>query len=193
MASIPRLALLLLLSGSVFARQQTQVPTDGSPPATVFRDPFTLKLKVDKDQFYEEKFDKIPYVAENDVYLFVGENFGVKVTILNDEISQVTYERDPAKADIAFNFTQELINKKLVMMLVIQNRLKRQLFIDALMTLPNKKGLFKTSIVPIEKGLSDYEMWPHPIVQLVLRNFRFSEQPSNRPKDRTTAQPPPGS
>jgi hypothetical protein len=175
MASITRLALLLLLSGSVFTPQQTQVPTDGSPQATVFRDPFTLKLKLDNKHFYEEKFDKIPYVAENDVYLFVGEDFGVKVTILNDEISQVTYERDPAKADIAFKFTQELINKKLVMMLVIQNRLNRQLFIDALMTLPNKKGAFKTSIVPIEKGLSDFEMWPHPIVQLVLRNFRFSE------------------
>ena len=192
MANLARLALLLLLAGSAFALQPAQVTTDVNPQDTVFRDPFTLKLQVDKDHFYEEKLDKIPYVAGNDVYLFVRENFGVKATIINDEISQLTYEREPAKADIAFRFTQEVSKGRPMMMLVIQNRLKRRLYLDALMTVPNKKGIYKTSILPVEKGLSNFESWPHPIVQLVLRNFRFSQQPSNAPKDSTTTQPAPG-
>ena len=193
MANIARVAVLLL-SGSVIALPHEQVPTDVNPQATVFRDPFTLKLQVDKGHFYEERFDKIPYVAGKDVYLFVGEDFGVKMTTINDEISQVTYEREPAKADVAFKFTQEVSDgRPTMMMLVIQNRLKRRLFLDALMTVPNKKGIYKTSIVPIEKGLSNVESWPHPIVQLVLRNFRFSQQAPNAPKDSTTTQPPPGS
>ena len=53
----------------------------------MFRDPFTLKLRVDKDHFYEEHYDKrIPYVAESDVYLFSGENFGVNLNIKGDDI-----------------------------------------------------------------------------------------------------------
>lgn len=192
MVNITSLALLLLLSVSVSALPRAQVATDVNPQASAFRDPFTLKLQVDKDHFYEEKFDKVPYVAGNDVYLFVGENFGVKVTSINHEISQVTYEQDPVKADIAFKFTQEASGERPMMILVIQNRLKRRLFLDALMTVPNKKGIYKTNILPVEKGLIGFESWPHPIVQLVLRNFRFSQQPAHAPKDGPTTQAGPG-
>jgi hypothetical protein len=65
-----------------------------------------------------------------------------------------------------------------MMMLVIRNKLKRRLYLDALMTLPGKEEILKTNIVPVEPNLSDFESWPHPIVQLVLRNFRFSESGS---------------
>jgi hypothetical protein len=147
-----------------------------------------LKLPVDKEHFYEERFDKVPYVAGNDVYLFFGDNFGVKATITDGEISQITYERELSKADITFKFTEEMTNGKQMMMLIIQNRLKQRLFVDALMTVPNKKGVYKTSILPIEKGLTNFESWPHPIVQLVLRDFRFSEQRSNTPKRDPLAQ-----
>ncbi|MGC2628034.1 MAG: hypothetical protein WA269_14485, partial [Candidatus Udaeobacter sp.] len=62
------------------------------------------------------------------------------------------------------------------MMLIIQNKSKHTLLLDALMTVPGRKDVQKTSIVPIEAGLSDYEAWPHPIVQLVLRNPRFPDK-----------------
>ena len=60
-------------------------------------------------------------------------------------------------------------------MLVIRNRLAKRLYVDALMTMPEKSGIVKTSIMPIEPGLSSYESWPHPIIQLVLRNLRFEK------------------
>jgi hypothetical protein len=66
------------------------------------------------------------------------------------------------------------------MMLIIQNRSKHKLLLDALMTVPGRKDIQKTSIIPIEAGLSDYEEWPHPIVQLVLRNPRFSDKQDTR-------------
>jgi hypothetical protein len=69
-----------------------------------------------------------------------------------------------------------------MMMLVTRNGLKHRLLFDALMTVPDKKGIFKTSIIPIEPGLSNYESWPHLIVQLVLRNFRFVESNSALPR-----------
>ena len=87
---------------------------------------------------------------------------------------------DAAKADVWLIFRQDKMkDDKPMMMLIIQNKSKHKLFLDALMTVPESKGILKTSIVPVEPGLSDFESWPHPIVQLVLRNFRFSEKGSS--------------
>ena len=152
---------------------------NGSVPAEpVFRSPFDLKLRVDKDHYYEQKFNRVPYVVDGDVYLFVGEDFGINVTVTGDRLSGVTYQPDAAKADVEFKLTQEKAPDGFMMLLVIKNRLKRKLFFDALMTVPEKTGIFKTRVLPVEPNLSNYESWAHPIVQLVLRNFRFSENES---------------
>jgi len=142
----------------------------------VFRAPFKLKLHVDDDHYYEQSFDPIPYVAGNDVYLFAGEAFGLNVTVTENEVSHIAYERSPSKADVELRFTQEKSQNGWMMMLVIRNKLKHRLYLDALMTIPGKEEILKTSVLPIEPNLSDFESWPHPIVQLVLRDFRFSEK-----------------
>jgi hypothetical protein len=176
MATIVRLALLAVLPVAIFAASQNRAGSDAQGPT--FRDPFALRLRIDKQHYYEERFDRIPYVAQDDVYLFAGEHFGIKATIANNEISGIAYEWDGRKSDVEFAFSQEKAREKPMMMLVIQNRLKHRLFMDAVMTVPGKEGLLKTTILPIDAGLADYESWPHPIVQLVLRDFRFSEKPS---------------
>jgi hypothetical protein len=151
---------------------------------TVFRAPFDLKLHIDKNHYYEQHFDKVPYIIDNDVYLFVGENFGVNVTVIDNQITGLTYQPNLNKCDISFKFTQEKLNKnEMMMILVTRNGLKRRLQFDALMTIPDKKGIFNTSILPIEPGLSSFESWPHPIVQLVLRNFRFVESSPAVPRN----------
>jgi hypothetical protein len=151
---------------------QTKSATEGE---RVFRAPFKLKLHVDDERYYEQSFDRIPYVSGNDVYLFVGEAFGINVTTTENEISHIAYERNPAKADVELRFTQEKSQNGWMMMLVIRNKLKHRLYLDALMTVPGKEEILKTNVLPVEANLSDFESWPHPIVQLVLRNFRFSE------------------
>lgn len=145
--------------------------------AVTFRKPFTLKLNIDKDRYYEESYtNEIPYVYANDVYLFCGESFGIRATIEKDKIVTVSYQREPKTADVEFKFSQEKMDDgKVMTMLVIRNRLAKRLYVDALMTMPEKSGIVKTSIMPIEPGLSSYESWPHPIIQLVLRNLRFEK------------------
>ncbi len=156
---------------------QTKSATQEEP---VFRAPVKLKLHIDNDRFYEGTFDHVPYVADNDVYLFAGEAFGIDVTVTEGEISHIAYERNWAKADVELRFTQEKSQNGWMMMLVIRNKLKRRLYLDAVMTLPGKDELFTTNVLPVEPNLSDFESWPHPIVQLVLRNFRFSEKPKEQ-------------
>jgi hypothetical protein len=153
----------------VFQQPQSAGNAGALPPQ--FRDPFTLRIRIDKKHFYEEQFDKVPYVSDGDVYVFAGESFGVNAMIQAGEISGLSYEKQPARADVQFSFRQDNSNGKLLMLLTIKNGLKRRLYMDALITVPERKEILKTSILPIDPGLSDFESWPHPIVQLVLRDF----------------------
>lgn len=138
-----------------------------------FREPFTLKLHVDKEHYYEEKFDKIPYVNVGVVYLFKGDSFGVKLKLVGDTITEVVYVPAGQHADITFEFSQErMSDSPAIMLLKINNHTKNKIFMDALMTVPGKKRIFKTTILPLEAGLPSYESWPHAIVQLALKDFR---------------------
>ena len=167
---------------SKFAPGQ-EPPANSAQDTSVLREPFKLKLRVDKSHYYEERYDRrIPYVADKDVYLFSDEQFGVNLDLKGDQVVAVTYQPDVKKADLWFNFGQPKELGGIAMSLMIENKLKVWLQMDALMTVPDKKGMYKTSILPVSAGLSDYETWPHPIVQLVLRNFRVVENPLGRSK-----------
>jgi len=96
----------------------------------VFRAPFELRLQVDSQRSCEEKFDHVPFVAGDAVYLFAGEAFGVNVTISGNRLCRVTYQPDPAKADVDFRFTQEK-SPAGSMMLVIHNHLNWKLRLRA--------------------------------------------------------------
>jgi hypothetical protein len=186
------LALVVAFAVPMLAWPLPQAPADAGGAAQVFRDPFTLKLRLNNKDNYQKQFDKVPYVDGGDVYLFLGDKFGVNVTVSGDEITGLTYVQNPDKADVGFEFSEPVVkggkNPGAMMMLIIHNKLKRQLFIDALMTLPQKDGIYNTDIVPLHAGMSDFESWPQPIVQLVLWNFRFAQQPSG-PNERRTDPP----
>ena len=140
----------------------------------VFREPFTLKLHIDKEHFYEEKLPKLPFVHEGDVYLLKGDAFGLTLDVQDNAIRAVKYQPDVKKADVTLKFTQEVdADGTAMMMLHIHNNTKQPLDVDALMTVPNKKGIAKTNILTVQPGLSGFESWPHPIIQLVLRNIRI--------------------
>ena len=175
---INSIVVLFVFTVSLCAFGQQQPSDRKQPESPVFREPFTLRLRVDKDHYYEEHYDRgIPYVADNDIYLFSGEHFGVSVITNGQEVTAVSYQPNMEKADVWFTFKEEkLKDGRPMMLLTIQNKLKQQLYMDALMTKPDEKGILETTIVPIPAGLSDYESWPHPIVQLVLRNLRFAEK-----------------
>jgi hypothetical protein len=174
--------LMMALANAGIAAESAQPPTNAPADNNlVFRDPFTIKLHVDKERYYEEKVvKKIPFVADNNVYLFPGESFGLKLSVVDGEITTVSYQKEKISADVELEFKQEIEeNGDAMMMLVIKSRIKQILYLDALMIVPRKKGNYKTSILPLKPGLMNFESWPHPIIQLVLRNLRFKENVSN--------------
>lgn len=139
------------------------------------RKPFTLRLKVDKDNYSEIHYDAQPYVSENEVYLFPGDKFGVNLVIRDGHVTDVRYQPDLTKADVVFGFEQpKELQNGLGMALTIDNKMKRGVSVEALMSIPGKKDVFKTSILPVKPGKSGLESWPHPISQLVLGNLQLT-------------------
>ncbi len=192
MNRLSSLALVVTFAVPMLAWPLPQAPENAGGEAEVFRNAFTLKLRLNDTDNYQKQFDPVPYVDGGDVYLFLGDKFGVNVTVSGDEITGLTYVQNWDKADIGFAFNEPAVKggktPGATMMLVIHNKLKRQLFMDALMTLPQKDGINNTNVAPIRAGMGDYDMWQQPIVQLVLRNFRFAQQPSG-PNDSRTEPP----
>ena len=174
-------AMVLCVASVPLVSAQTAAP---KPKGPVSRQPFTLKLKVDKDHYYEERYDRrIPYVAENEVYLFLGDKFGVNLTVRNDRIVDVRYQPDAKKADVWFSFEQPPeLPGGLGMTLAIENKMNRGVSMEGLMSMPNKKEVFKTSIQSVKAGKSGLETWPHPIAQLVLGNLQLTQDSTSQPK-----------
>jgi hypothetical protein len=156
--------LVFVLFGAMALAQTSEAPSlpvrDAVP-----------KLKLNKKDAPQYKFEKLPYVDEhNFVHIVAGEKFGVNVTVSDDEISGLTYQPDLKKADITFEFREE----KPMMMLTIKNNLKRRIYADGGMAVPDRDGFLKTSLIPIDPGLMSFESWPHPITHLIVARIRFS-------------------
>jgi len=119
----------------------------------------------------------MPYVHKDCVYLFKGDEFGVSLQMDGKSVKSVSYQPDMTKADVTLKFTQVAEDgEEPMMMLTIKNRTKEKIYVDALMTVPGKKGILKTSVLPLDPGLAGFESWPHPVVQLVLKNIRTTEK-----------------
>src|SRR5579859_6391176 len=124
LTTVCEVILLVVFSLLAIVPAQPQMDAKDHEQEPVFRSPFALKLHVDNEHYYEQKFDRVPYVADGDVYLFVGEAFGINVTVNGDRLSRITYQPDLVKADVEFKFTQEKSPDGFMMLLVTRNKLK---------------------------------------------------------------------
>ncbi len=173
-------AIALCAASVPLLQAQTSAPKAKAP---LMREAFTRRLKIDKDHFSDIHYDRQPYVAENEVYLFPGDKFGVNLVVKNGHVSEVLYQPDVKKADVVFGFEQpQELQNGLGMALTIDNKMKRGVSMEALMSVPEKKDVFKTSILPVKAGKSGLESWPHPISQLVLGNLQLTADDSAEPK-----------
>jgi hypothetical protein len=166
---LPLIALILVATGITSLSAQSS-PAKGP----VMREPFTLRLKVDKDHYSDIHFDRQPYVSENEVYLFSGDRFGVNLIVKGDRVVEVRYQPDKQKADLWFGFEQpKELHNGIAMALTIDNKMKHSVSMEALGSIPGRKDPIKTSIQSVAAGKSGLELWPHPLAQLVLGNLQL--------------------
>jgi hypothetical protein len=78
---------------------------------------------------------------------------------------------------LTFKLWQEATqNEGVGMMLYVHNPHKRHIKYDLGMQVIDSEDTFKTSSCPLMPELSGYEMWSHPIFQLVMTNFRWVDE-----------------
>jgi len=164
------LSLVFILS--LPAAQNAPPPASTEEP--VSRQPFTLKFKF-RDHEYTDPFDKTPYVADNCIYVFANEHFGVHVKVVDGEVSQLSYEKDPSKGELDV----ELTIKKSIMVMTILNRMDRTLYMDLFMRVPNKPGLFEVNKVDLQTKRPNVEFWPYPVEEIALKTPSFRGKPAH--------------
>ena len=165
-----------LVSAAVAGATERGASKSTNDAGVVFRKPFTLRIRVDQEHYYEEKKDNIPYVYRGDVYLFIGDRFGLKIDVAERAVRGVRYERDLSKADLTLEFSEgDPVKGKYTSILKMQNRTQYTFLIDGAMTVPDRKDILETSINPVNARLLHYEAWPHPIVQLALSHIRLQK------------------
>ena len=79
--------------------QEIQPPSDQKVDEIVMREPFTLKLKLQDGSKYQEHFDRMPYVKEGSIFIFPGENFGLKVSVEGEKLTTIGYSKDLKAAE----------------------------------------------------------------------------------------------
>jgi hypothetical protein len=121
------------------------------------------------------------HIVNNVVFMSPGEKIGVNLAGAADGTAlSITEDANPKNANLVLSFKQE----KGMMLFTIQNRTKYSLTYEAGIRVPKRDGLYKTSVMPVGPGLSNLESWPHPIDQLALKNFSFSEKSGGKPASR---------
>src|SRR5437870_4737548 len=96
------LVAILLFATSVVAADRGDGKWAGDD--VVFRPPFTVKVPVDRQHYYEQKIGRTPYIHQGEVGIFVGEHFGLKIDVKDRNVRLVKYERNLSKADVTLDF-----------------------------------------------------------------------------------------
>ena len=152
----------------------------GQDSTVLKRTPYTLKIEVDKKNFYEDQIGATPYVFPNNgMQIYPGETVYVEVVEENGIIKSMKAVKEITnpKTTLTIKFSQKSENKiHQMMMLEVQNPFPKNLTYEAQMFLLNNKKWVNTSIYPVMAGLSGFETWTDIIISLGLGNWKFTDK-----------------
>ena len=151
----------------------------GQDTTVLKRTPYTLRIEVDKKNFYEDQIGATPYVFPNNgMQVYPGETIYVEVVEENGIIKSMTAVKEitKPKTTLTITFSQKTEKKvHQMMMLEVQNPFPKNLIYDAKMFLLTNKKWVNTSIYPVMAGLSGIEIWTDIIISLGLGNWKFTD------------------
>jgi hypothetical protein len=165
-------ALLFLLSISFNANAQDT--------SVLKRIPYTLRIDVDKESFYEDKIGATAYVfPNNSMQIYPGETIYVEVEQDNGTIKSMKAVKEikNAATTLAIKFIQNSENKiHQQMVLEIHNPFPKNLVYETKMFLLKSKRWMNTDVYPIVAGLSAFETWSDIIISLGLGGWKFTDK-----------------
>lgn len=137
---------------------------------------FTLVLD-EQGNTQDFAFDLFPPPAQSNgvVTILPGETVYMSGDFVGGKLilPVVGFER-PEGEHLAFTFEQQ--EGEPSMMLSVKNTYDQRIKYRALMMGPESEDLYKTSSCPVIAGGGAYEMWPHPIFQLMILEARTMDE-----------------
>jgi hypothetical protein len=141
------------------------------------RSELKVDLVFDLENNYSVTIPESPYfVKENVLQIYPGEELNIETEIKGNSIvsMKVVKTVDHPERTINIRFFQDAKDRnKTQMMLVVKNPFNKKLLYDALIYIPAHQEWSRTSIIPIQPNLVNYEMWPDVIATMALENWRF--------------------
>ncbi|MFK8058079.1 MAG: hypothetical protein AB8F78_18270 [Saprospiraceae bacterium] len=141
------------------------------------RDNFTLVLPVDGKSSYEQDVVSGPYFPKEKVLqIYPGETLLIEVETKRKKIisMKVVTENLSPKKTIEIEFTQTVKDRKNeFMMLKVLNPFKKDLEYKAMMFIVGRDNWMSTSIIPIKREATGFEMWNDVLVSLVLTDWEL--------------------
>jgi len=169
---------LILLSTCLVAMGQQQT-AEQAREAVCQRVPCrpvtTVRLKLNNKEFYEMEFPKGPYVADGFINVLAGEEVLVEFDETDGVLSNPRYVKTIAKPERTITFRLEQPNQGTTV-LRVKNPFTKNIIYDCLTQNSSEERLRKTSIIPVRAGLSNFESWPYPVVQVVVSNVRYVQK-----------------
>jgi len=143
------------------------------------REAYLLKMPLNDSIFYKQQIHSTPYfVKEKVLQLYTGEKLCIEIETTNDSISSMTVVRknlNPEKTlEIELSQKTEGRTHKGIT-LKLKNPFNQDLEYKAFMAIYGVKQWVPTNVYPIKAKLSSYEMWPDPIISLLLTDWTLKK------------------
>jgi hypothetical protein len=130
----------------------------------------TLRLKVSETEVAEFDFPRGPYVADGYINVLSGEEINVEFDIGADGPANPRYVEKVTAPEKTVTFNLSLRDEGTI--LTVKNPFAKSILYDCLIQHFKAQRLQKTTIIPVESGLINFEHWPYPITQVVISNVR---------------------
>lgn len=158
----------------------TFIVSKGQDTAILKRTPYTLKIEVDKKNYYEEEIGATQYIFPNNgMQIYPGETIYVEVIEDNGVIKSMTAVkeiRDPQKTLTIKFYQKSEKHVHQMMMLEIHNPFSKNLTYKAKMFLLKTKKWVDTDVYPVIAGISAFETWSDVITSLGLGGWKFEDK-----------------
>jgi hypothetical protein len=170
--------LFILLSTCLVALGQQQQTPDQAREAVcqrvTCRPVTTVRLKLNKKEYFEMEFPRGPFVADGFINVLAGEEVLVEFDDADGTLSNPHYVKTTAKPERTISFQLEQSDEGTV--LRVKNPFTKSIIYDCLIQHYSEQRLRKTSILPVQAGLMSFEMWPYPVAQVVVSNVRYGQK-----------------
>ncbi|MBX2905692.1 MAG: hypothetical protein KF744_06620 [Taibaiella sp.] len=144
------------------------------------RTPYTLKLVVDEENFFESEIAAGKYVnGQNAVQVYPGESILLEADLKDGKIGTLSCVKENLHPErtITVSFMQHTTGKKHeLMMLEVTNPFSERLSYQAGIYLMKSEKWVKTSVLPILPKLKVYETWPDMIVSIALTDWALGDK-----------------